>query len=92
METTINILFTDRVRKKKKSFWNSFTFSPYYESEKISFKEKVYTFLYNLKRTGLTTKGELDWADRMMQVDYGKWSELSKQFDEDYKQFEMERK
>lgn len=85
-----NILFIDRVRNKKKSFWNSFTFSPYYESEKISFKEKVYTMLYNLERTGLTTQGEMNWAERMMKLDYKKYHEISEQFKNDYREFEMQ--
>jgi len=84
-----NILYNKQVRNKKKSFFNSFTFFPYYEMEKISFKEKIYTFLYNLERTGLTTKGELDWAERMMKIDYSRYSELEKQFKEDYKSFAM---
>lgn len=84
---TENILFNDRVRKKNKSFWDIFTFSYYYENEKISLKEKAYTFLYNMQRTGMTTKGEMDWSLRMSQIDYGGWKKLEEQFNEDYKDF-----
>lgn len=82
-----NILLIDRVRKKNKSFWDLFNPSWYYESEKISLKEKVYTFYYNLERTGLTTKGEMDWSMRMMQIDYEEWKKIEIQFKEDYKNF-----
>lgn len=85
--TSDNILFIDRVRKKIKSFWHHFTFSVYYESEKISLKEKVYTFLYNMQRTGFTTKGELDWSIRMMEIDHDAWKAMEKSFNKDYRQF-----
>lgn len=85
-----NILYTARVRRKTKFFWDALISRPYYQSEKISFKEKVYTFLYNLERTGVTTKGELDWADRMMRLDIGSWNELCFHFENNYREFETQ--
>lgn len=84
-----NILFLKRVRSKKKYFWKSELFNPYFEMEKISFKEKVYTFLYNLEKTGLTTQRELDWSERMMRIDYSLWQNLTEKFDNDYKEFAL---
>jgi len=84
-----NILFIDRVRSKSKSFWEPNFFFHYYENEKISFKEKVYTLLYNMERKGYLTQGELDWAGRMMKLDYEKYDEHQQQFKKDYIEFEM---
>jgi hypothetical protein len=83
---TENILFIDRVRRKRKSFWG-FLGCPYYESEKISFKEKVYTFRYCMERFGETTKGEMDWSLRMMEINFAKYKELTEQFGIDFREF-----
>ena len=85
-----NILFDDTVRQKQ-SFWSTFFGKIYYESEKLTFKEKMYKFHYNMERTGYTTKGELDWAERMMKMDYSKYDEIHQEFKKDYVEFEMQR-
>ena len=82
-----NILLIDRVRRKNKSFWDYFTVSWYYESENISLKEKVYTFYYNMRRTGVTTKGEVDWSMRMRELDFDGWKKLELEFNKDYQEF-----
>ena len=82
-----NILLIDRVRRKNKSFWDYFTVSWYYESEKISLKEKVYTFYYNMRRTGVTTKGEVDWSMRMRELDFDGWKKMELEFNKDYQEF-----
>jgi hypothetical protein len=79
-----NILFIDRVRRKRKSFWYFLSFRWYYEDEKISLKEKIYTLHYNMNRTGYTTQGETDWSIRMMDVDYKTYKEIENQFKKDY--------
>lgn len=80
----MNILFNDKVRSKRKSFFGC---KPYYENDKISQKEKVYTFLYNMERTGLTTQGELDWSERMMKTDINLWLDLEESFRADYREY-----
>ena len=82
-----NILLIDRVRRKNKSFWDYFTVSWYYESENISLKEKVYTFYYNMRRTGVTTKGEVDWSMRMRELDFDGWKKMELEFNKDYQEF-----
>lgn len=83
----MNILFNERTRRKNKSFWDHFSLTWYYEKENIPFKEKVYTFHYNLQRTGLTTKGELDWSIRMMELDFDGWKRMETEFKNDYREF-----
>jgi hypothetical protein len=85
--STTNILFNPRVRKKRKHFLNSLFFAPYYKSEKYSLKEKLYTFHYNMHKTGLTTNGELQWAERLMKLDFDAYEKISDQFKYDYIQF-----
>ncbi len=84
-----NLLFDKKVRNKKKSWYNSFIFRPYYESEKITLKEKIYTFYYNLEKTGYTTKGESDWSLRMVSLDYKIWDTIEKEFKKDFIDFEL---
>jgi len=82
-----NILFTKRVRRKRKSFWSFFWFIRYYQSEKITLKEKIYTMLYNMERTGLTTKGEIDWTEGIMDMYLQEYNEIAAQFKKDYLEF-----
>jgi len=35
----------------------------------------------------MTTKGEMGWSLRMMELDYNGWKSLENQFNEDYKEF-----
>ncbi len=80
----INILKIDRVRSKYKGPYKS---GYYYEDESIPYKEKVYTLHYNIEKTGYLTKGEMDWADRMMKIDAQKYNFLLNEFKADYKEF-----
>lgn len=82
----VNILQIDRVRRKRKFPWWKFK-GPYYESEEISYKEKVYTFLYNCLKNGETTQGELDWANRIMAYDIVMWNSIKAKFDRDYSNY-----
>lgn len=84
-----NLLFKKRVRVKKKSLFNIFMFYPYYENEKISLKEKLYTLWYNLNRYGKTTKGECDWSLRIMDIDYDLYEKIKKEFELDYIEYEL---
>lgn len=83
---TMNLLLVPRVRRKRKSFWSIFS-CPYYESEKISFKEKVYTFLYCMNKSGYTTQGEGRWSLRMMDIDRELWRFTEEEFKKDYSEF-----
>lgn len=80
-----NILFNTEVRKKRKNWWRFFMFfSSYYEREDLSLKEKLYTFWYNLERTGLTTKGESEFGARMSAINPSGYKNLENQFKKDY--------
>lgn len=81
--TMQNILFDKKVRGKSKGkWWKTMYF--YYEDENISFKEKLYTYLYNQKKTGLTTQGEIEWYFRMYEANHSTLLELEKEFNTDY--------
>jgi len=81
-----NILQNKKVRSKRKKWWSG---RPYYEMEDVSFKEKVYTFHYNMETTGLTTLGESQWCKRMMEMDISRWSKNHDMFKEDFIKYSM---
>lgn len=62
-------------------------FCPYFKSERISFKEKVYTFYYNLHRHGETTVMESEWSLRTKREMRDVWDKTEKEFFEDYKNY-----
>lgn len=86
--TNLNYLTVERVRRKRKSFWDIFALYPnYYEKENISLKEKIYTFYYNMEQTGVTTKGESDWSIRTENINPVQWKYYEELFKKDYWEF-----
>jgi len=83
MSQSDNILFNPRVRSKSKHW---IQFRPYYQNEKISLKERLYTLWYVLERTGYTTQGECKWEMRMRELMNDKVNELFLDFQKDYKE------
>jgi len=83
----INILYDKKVRSKRKKWWYIFAWSwTYTQSEKISLKEKLYTYWYNLEKNGHSTVGEHDWYVRMEKMNTEQFMhEMEYQFKVDYR-------
>lgn len=87
MSSSENILFNAAVRSKKKKGMHWWSLFFYYELDSISFKEKLYTYYFNLYKTGYTTVGETRWFEMQLNVCPSLVAEIDREFNKDYEDF-----
>lgn len=74
-----NILFKKRIRNGRKFF-----FGEYYNSLKLTLKEKLYILWFNMHKNHGLRQCELDFEHSIMGADIKTYNELETEFNKDY--------